>query len=56
MSESWLLRVYDDRLLSAVKECAPPMELGRQDDRAGEGLYQVSHFADGHARVAIARR
>ncbi len=55
MSESWLLRVYDDRLLSAVKECAPPMELGRQDDRAGEGLYQVSHFADGHARVAIAR-
>ncbi|MGO9921453.1 MAG: adenylate/guanylate cyclase domain-containing protein [Isosphaeraceae bacterium] len=55
MFESWLLRVYDDRLLSAVKECAPPMELGRQDDRAAEGLYQVSHFADGHVRVAIAR-
>jgi adenylate cyclase len=55
MSESWLMRVYDDRLLSAVKECAPPLELGRQDDRAGEGIYQVTHFADGHLRVAIAR-
>jgi adenylate cyclase len=55
MAESWLLRVYDDRLLSAVKECSPPLELGRQDDRAGEGLYQVTHFDDGHMRVAIAR-
>jgi len=55
MADSWLLRVYDDRLLSAVKECGPPVELGRQDDRSGEGLYQVTHFADGHVRVAIAR-
>jgi len=49
------MRVYDDRLLSAVKECSLPLELGRQDDRAGEAIYQVTHFADGHLRVAIAR-
>lgn len=55
MRESWLLRVYDDRLLSAVKECVPPIELGRQDDRSGETLYQVTQYADGHVRVAIAR-
>ncbi len=55
MGDSWLLRLYDDRLLSAVKECAPPIELGRQDDRTREGLYQVTQSADGHTRVAIAR-
>jgi adenylate cyclase len=55
MPESWLLRIYDDRLLSAVKECAPPVELGRQDDRSGEGLYQVTHIDGKHVRVAIAR-
>ncbi len=54
MNKPWLLRVYDDRLLAAVKECTPPLELGRQDDRAGERLYQVTHLADGHLRVAIA--
>jgi adenylate cyclase len=53
MAESWLLRVYNDQLLSVIKECSPPLELGRQDDRTGEGLYQVSRNADGHFRVAI---
>ncbi len=55
MSDSWLLKVYDDQVLSVVKECAAPLELGRQNDRSGEGLYQLSHPADGHYRVAIAR-
>jgi adenylate cyclase len=55
MPESWLLRVYDDGMLSVVQECAPPMELGRQDDRSGEVLYQVTHYDDGHVRLAIAR-
>jgi adenylate cyclase len=56
MAESWLVRVYRERLLRAVKECSPPLELGRQDDRKGEGLYQVSQFPDGHHRIAIAPR
>jgi adenylate cyclase len=54
MAESWLLRVYNDQLLSVIRECSPPLELGRQDDRTGEGLYQLSRNADGHFRVAIA--
>jgi adenylate cyclase len=55
MHDSWQVRVYDDGLLSANKECPPPIELGRQDDRSGEGLYEVTPHADGHFRLAIAR-
>jgi adenylate cyclase len=55
MSESWLIRVYDEHRLSLFKECAGPVELGRQDDRNGEALYQVSPLAAGGCRIAIAR-
>ena len=54
MPESWLVRVYNDRLISFVKECTGPLELGRQNDRTGEELYQVSQGQDGHSRIAIA--
>jgi adenylate cyclase len=55
MAESWLIRLYNDHVLSLFKECAGPVELGRQDDRAGEELYQVSPLPDRGFRIAIAR-
>jgi adenylate cyclase len=54
MPQSWLLRVYNDRLISSVTECTGPLELGRRDDRAGEELYRVTRSAAGHSRIAIA--
>jgi hypothetical protein len=46
--------VYDDQDLAFVTECSPPLELGRQDGRIHEWLYQVSRTFDGHSRIAIA--
>jgi adenylate cyclase len=54
MSESWLLRVYEDGALAMFKEVVGPVELGRQDDRAYEQLYQVTPLAEKGCRVAIA--
>src|SRR5437762_12178056 len=55
MADSWLIRVYNDQVLALFKECIGPVELGRQDDRAGEGLYQVSPLPERGCRIAIAR-
>jgi adenylate cyclase len=55
MADSWLLRVYDDGALAMFKECTGPLELGRQDDRAEERLYQLSPLPKRGSRVAIAR-
>ena len=55
MTDSWLIRVYNDHVLSLFKECGGPMELGRQDDRAGESLFQVAALLNGGCRIAIAR-
>ena len=54
MPQSWLVRVYNDRLISSVTECTGPLELGRRDDRAGEELYRVTRSPAGHSRIAIA--
>jgi len=54
MTEIWLVQVYNDRLLTMFKECIGPVELGRQDNRVGEPLYQVSALAGGGSRIAIA--
>jgi adenylate cyclase len=54
MAEPWLVRVYNDRLISFVTECTGPLELGRRDDRAGEELYRISRTPSGIARIAIA--
>jgi adenylate cyclase len=54
MAEPWLVRVYNDRLISFVTECTGPLELGRRDDRSGEELYRVSRSPAGNARIAIA--
>jgi adenylate cyclase len=55
MAESWWIRVYNDHHLSFFKDCDGPLELGRQDERAGESLYQVSPLAERGCRIAIAR-
>jgi adenylate cyclase len=55
MSGCWLIRVYTDHALSLFKESAGPLELGRQDDRTGESLYQISPQPGGGYRIAIAR-
>ena len=55
MADSWLIRVYDEGALAMFKECNGPIELGRQDDRAEERLYQLSPLPKGGCRVPIAR-
>ena len=55
MSDSWLVRVYNDEVLALFKECAGPVELGRQDDRCGESLFQVAKLPERGVRIAIAR-
>ena len=42
MPDTWLVRVYHDRLMVTFKECAAPVELGRQDNRVGEVLFRVT--------------
>ena len=54
MAEPWLVRVYNDRLISFVTECTGPLELGRRDTAPGEELYRLSRSAAGNARIAIA--
>jgi adenylate cyclase len=54
MAESWLVRVYNNRGLAVFKECAGPLELGRQDNRVPEELYHFRALAEGGCRVAIA--
>ncbi len=55
MSESWLIRVYNDHVLSYFGECEGPIELGRQDERTGECLFQVARLSQRGSRIAIAR-
>jgi adenylate cyclase len=55
MADSWLIRVYEDHALVLVKECASPVEFGRQGGQPGESLYSVSRLPDGGSRVVIAR-
>jgi adenylate cyclase len=40
MSDTWLVRVYDNSALATFKECAGPLEIGRQDNRVDQGLYE----------------
>lgn len=54
MADTWLVRVYNDGVLTMFKECAGPVELGRRDHRVGEELYQVSALEGGGCRIAIA--
>jgi adenylate cyclase len=54
MTNTWLVRVYNDGVLAMFKECAGPVELGRQDNRVGEELYQVTATGAGGCRIAIA--
>ena len=55
MAEQWLVRIYNDHVLSMFEECTSPLELGRQDDRSGERLFQVTALPEGGSRIAIAR-
>jgi adenylate cyclase len=55
MAEQWLVSIYNDQALSMYEECASPLELGRQDDREGERLFQVTPRGEGGSRIAIAR-
>ena len=54
MPETWLVRVYNNRVLETFKECAAALELGRQDNRSREELYQLSSLPDGGLRISIA--
>jgi adenylate cyclase len=54
MAETWLIRVYNDHVLATFKECVGPVELGRQNQPAGEELNQVTALADGGHRIVIA--
>ena len=54
MAETWLIRVYNDHVLATFKECAGPVELGRQNQPTGEELNQIIALADGGYRIVIA--
>ncbi len=54
MAENWMIRVYNDGTLAVLRECAAPVELGRQDQRIGETLYQVTPSSSRGVRLAIA--
>ena len=54
MAETWLIQIYDGSVLSAYKECVSPVELGRQDKRSGETLYDVTALPGGGSRIVVA--
>ena len=56
MTDTWLVRVYNDHVLAMFKECAGPLELGRQNEKAGETLYDVSTLPERGSRIAIAQK
>ena len=55
MTDRWLLRIYQDSALEMFKECVGPVELGRQDTRAGELVYQMNPLPERGVRIPIAR-
>ncbi len=54
MSDPWLVSVYVDNEQAMAKECDGPLELGRQDHRLGETLYDLLPITEGGVRVPIA--
>ena len=53
MAESWLVIVYNDRVRAMSEKCVGPVELGRQDSRLREDLYQVTAQPEGGCRIAV---
>lgn len=54
MHTPWLVKVFHDNELAMSKECDGPLELGRQDSRLGETLYEPLPLDEGGVRVPIA--
>jgi adenylate cyclase len=55
MVKSWLVRIYSNQTLLMFKECAGPVELGRQDHRVPERLFQLVPHPQRGFRIPIAR-
>ncbi len=54
MPDPWQVSVFHDNELVMSKECDGPLELGRQDTRRGETLYELLPLGEGGTRIPIA--
>jgi adenylate cyclase len=53
MDPTWQVNIYNERVRAMSEACAGPVELGRQDSRLREQLYQVTTLSEGGSRIAI---